>query len=47
MKSALKPYTLTSRSKSQPHEPKLVKEYVCPTAKKRNEYNKNGIQQSV
>jgi len=24
------PYTLPSRSKSQPHEPKLVKEYGCP-----------------
>jgi hypothetical protein len=31
----LKPYTLPSRSKSQPHEPKLVKEYVFANATNR------------
>ena len=27
------PHTLPSRSESQPHEPKLVKECVCPNAR--------------
>ncbi len=35
------PYTLPSRSKSQPHNPKLVKEYGCPNTdeKKAQAYN--------
>jgi len=36
-KPMLKPYTLPSRSKSQPHEPKLVKEYVFANATNRTE----------
>jgi len=37
---ARKPYTLPSRTKSQPHEPKLVKEYVLPTlTEKQPAYN--------
>jgi hypothetical protein len=31
----INPYTLPSRSKSQPHEPKLVKEYVFANATNR------------
>lgn len=29
------PYTLPSRSKCQPHESKLVKEYGCPNAREK------------
>ena len=46
------PYTLPSRSKNQPHEPKLVKEYGCPNAeRKENEearaYNKNIVHAAI
>ena len=33
-KPTLKPYTLPSRSKNQPHEPKLVNKYVFANAPK-------------
>ncbi len=42
-KPTLKPYTLPSRSKSPPPEPKLVKEYVFANAEKyANKIERNG-----
>jgi hypothetical protein len=47
IKATTQPYTLPSRSKSQPHEPKLVKEYAFANATNSIENKTTKTQQYV